>query len=34
LRIAKVRDAGKIVERRVGSSELRIGTSRIELLDC
>jgi hypothetical protein len=33
LRIAKVRDAGKIVERRLGSSELRIGTNRIEVLD-
>jgi hypothetical protein len=31
LRIAKVRDAAKIVERRLGSSELRIGTNRIEL---
>ncbi len=34
LRSAKIRDAGKIVERRLGSSELRIGTSRIELVDC
>jgi FHA domain-containing protein len=34
LRIAKVRDAGKIVERRLGSSELRIGTNRIELQEC
>jgi hypothetical protein len=30
-RISKVRDAGKIVERRLGSSELRIGTTRVEL---
>jgi hypothetical protein len=34
LRLAKVRDAAKIVERRIGSSELRIGTSRIELKTC
>lgn len=34
LRSAKIRDAGKIVERRLGSSELRIGTNRIELIDC
>lgn len=34
LRSAKIRDAGKIVERRLGSSELRIGTNRIELVDC
>jgi hypothetical protein len=33
LRIAKVRDAGQIVERRLGSSQLRIGTSRIEMHD-
>lgn len=30
-RLSKVRDASKIVERRLGSSELRIGTSRVEL---
>jgi hypothetical protein len=34
LRIAKVRDAGKIVERRLGTSQLRIGTSRIEVREC
>ena len=30
-RLSKVRDASKIVERRLGSSELRIGTTRVEL---
>lgn len=33
LRAANVKDAAKIVERRPGSSELRIGTGRVELCD-
>lgn len=34
LRIAKVRDAAKIIERRLGTSQLRIGTTRIEMREC